>query len=145
MRGQVAAVQVPVALLYCTVPYRAVPYRTVFVLTFCMSVASVKCMHIVALHYLLSSSVRVWGKSVRLFTPSVRLSVRRLLSGLRRLSPINMLFFLFVTFPLPVSPFHVFSFLFISESDLLAIPSNCTAVKMPIQKFETSILTTFCI
>lgn len=89
MRGQVAAVQVPVALLYRTVPYRAVPYRTVFVLTFCMSVASVKCMHIVALHYLLSSLVRLWGMSVRLFTPSFRLFVRRLLSGLRRPSPMN--------------------------------------------------------
>lgn len=50
---QVAAVQVLVALLYRTVPCCTVLYCIlVFVLTFCMSVASVKCMHIVALHYL---------------------------------------------------------------------------------------------
>lgn len=87
-----------------SVPYRTVLYRTVpycilvFVITFCMSVASVKCMHIVALHYLfypslhpsVCLSVCLWGVSVCLpvsichFTLSVCLSA--LLSGLRSLS-----------------------------------------------------------
>lgn len=50
---QVAAVQVLVALLYCTVPCCTVLYCIlVFVLTFCMHVASVKCMQTVTLHYL---------------------------------------------------------------------------------------------
>lgn len=57
---QVAAVQVLVALLYRTVPCCTVPYFILlFVLTFCMSVPSVKCMHLVALHYLFYPSVRL--------------------------------------------------------------------------------------
>lgn len=90
---QVAAVQVLVALLYRTVPCCTVLYCIlVFVLTFCMSVASVKCMHtIVALHYLFYPSaclpVCLWGVSVCLpVSPSVTSScLSALLSGLRGL------------------------------------------------------------
>lgn len=55
----------PGSPLYRTLPYRTVPYCfLVFILTFCMSVASVKCMHIVALHYLLYLSISLWKGSV---------------------------------------------------------------------------------
>lgn len=75
MRGQVAAVQVPVALLYRTVPCRTVPYCVCINLLHECSLSQVHAYSGPALPPLLIGPSVGGGLSVRLFTP-VRPSVR---------------------------------------------------------------------